>query len=277
MQAKNEYLVGENYTTGSRVERAKRDVMLGLRSVWLWTALAVQDLRLRYRGSMLGPFWITLSTAVMVVAMGGLYPYIFRINTTQYLPYLVCGLVVWQYMSVIIADGCQTFIIGAGMIQQVRLPFSVHACRIVFRTLLVLAHNAVLIPIVLLFTQTITTASIVLLVPALGLYAVVSFGLCILLGMLSARFRDVPQIIGSVLQIAFFVTPIFWSADSMGRLQTVVELNPLFAFVDITRAPLIGKPFAPYSWAVAIVTTVLICSLAGVLFVRLRGRIAYWV
>src|SRR5580692_4642029 len=108
----------------SRATLAWRDLVDGSRKPWMWNALAFQDIRLRYRGSLLGPFWLTISTLVMVVAMGVIYPLLFHQEPSTYLPFLTVGLIVWQLMNGMITEGCDTFLREAAVIQQVPIPFS---------------------------------------------------------------------------------------------------------------------------------------------------------
>src|SRR3981081_4775685 len=79
-----------------RAALAWRDLADGFTRVWMWSALAVQDIKLRYRGSMLGPFWLTISTLVMVVAMGVIYAQLFGMEIRTYLAFLTLWLVEWH-------------------------------------------------------------------------------------------------------------------------------------------------------------------------------------
>ena len=113
-----------------------------------------------------------------------------------------------------ITEGCGTFYSVQGIIQQVKLPFSLHAYRLVYRNLLILLHNFVIIPIVLMiFPQPIEWLRLLELGPGLALIVLNGVWVSILLGMISARFRDVPPIVASIVQVVFFITPIFWPAD----------------------------------------------------------------
>src|SRR5271165_4503575 len=116
-----------------RVIAAVADLREGLYQSWLWTTLAHQDLKLRYRGSILGPFWQTITTVVMIGAMGFIYAKLFNTPMQTYFPLLSAGLVFWQFISGMIIEGCGTFFSQQGIIQQVRLPFSLHAYRLVYR------------------------------------------------------------------------------------------------------------------------------------------------
>jgi ABC-type polysaccharide/polyol phosphate export permease len=256
---------------------ARRDLLNGLWKSWLWLALASQDIKLRYRGSVLGPFWITLSTIIMVAAMGLLYARLFNQPPETYLPFLSIGLVIWQFLSGVINEGCHTFLAAEGIIRQVPMPFSVHAYRVVCRNLFVLAHNLVIVPILIIIFSVPVGWSVFLVVPGFFILAINGLWIGLILGMVSARYRDIPGIVGSLLQVVFLATPIFWSPDMLGRWKEWGELNPFFAAIDVVRAPLLGVKTAPHSWEILLLVTILgsICSFG--IFARLRARIAYWI
>lgn len=271
------YPSGVSPTRPSRAVQALLDLLVGLRKSWLWSEVAKQDIRLRYRGSILGPFWLTVSTLVMIGSMGFLYAKLFHTAVSSYLPFLTVGLVTWQFLSSLIIEGCGTFTNASSIIQQVPLPYSVHVYRVVFRNLLVLAHNAVIIPIVLWIFKVTPHWEMVWILPGLFVVSLNGVWLGILFGMLSARFRDVPPIVASFVQVVFFITPIFWSADTLGKWRALGQLNPLFAAIDVIRAPLLGIPLAPHSWTVLLVVTSAGCVGTFAVFARLRIRIPFWV
>jgi len=261
----------------SRTVLAWSDLAQGFSRSWMWTALAVQDIRLRYRGSVLGPFWMTISTFVMVIAMGFIYAHLFHTDTRSYMPYLTMGLIVWQLISTLITEGCQTFLATETVIQQVPIPFSIHVYRVVCRNFIVFAHNLVIVPIGLVAFAIPLDWHILEAAAGCVVLAVNGVWVCIFLGTLSARFRDIVPIVTSFLQVAFFLTPVFWPIEALGIYRPLAELNPLFTAIDVIRAPLIGVPVAPYSWPVLLAATVLGCCITFFLFARYRGRIAYWV
>src|SRR5215472_3512442 len=261
----------------SRAAVAWRDLIGGASKSWIWTALALQDMRLRYRGSMLGPFWLTISTLIMAAAMGLIYSKLFGIDIQTYLPYLITGLVIWQFISGMVTEGGETFLRVQSVIQQIPMPFSLHAYRAVCRNLLVLAHSLVIIPVGLVAFHVSVDWHVVEAGAGLALMAINGVWISIFLGMLSARFRDVPPIVANFMQVGFFVTPVFWPIDSLGEWRHVAALNPLFAAIDVVRAPLLGVAVKASSWIVLLGWTVLGCSVTFALFARFRTRIAYWV
>lgn len=262
----------------TRFRLAVGDILDGFAQNWLWTRLAHQDMRLRYRGSMLGPFWQTITTIIMIAAMGFVYAKIFHTKLEDYLPMLTVGLIFWQFAAGMITDGCGTFDAVRGIIQQVKLPFSLHAFRLVYRNVLILAHNFVIIPIVLvLYPHPIQPIRLLELIPGLLLTIINGIAVSILLGMICARFRDVPPIIASIIQVVFFVTPIFWPPSALGPHQWVVVVNPLYAAVDVMRGPLLGEPVSPHSWTMLLGLTIINCTASFLFFARFRSRIAFWV
>lgn len=261
----------------NRYLSALDDLVDGFNRAWLWRALAMQDIRLRYRGSMLGPFWLTLSTTIMIGAMGVLYSKLFHMDTTAYFPFLAIGLVIWQFISTVITEGCNTFVAVQHLIQQAKMPYSTHAYRSVCRNLLVFAHSVVILPVVFLAVWHPVGWRALLAIPALAVLAINGMWISLLLGMLSARFRDVPPIVSSFLQVVFFVTPVFWMPDALGVWRQTAECNPLFAAIDIVRAPLLGLPTAIHSWSIMAGLTIGGVAVCFLLFARFRPRIAYWV
>ena len=265
-------------TLAARHRMAVRD----LREAWVlrrlgWT-LAWLDIKLRYRGSVLGPFWLTISTAIMVAAMGGIYAALFHMNLREYLPFLTLSLVLWNYLATLVGDACQGFTASESMIRSVRMPFALYAARIVLRNLLVLGHN--LIVIVAVFTiYVIWPGSVALLaLPALALWLLDSLALAMLLGAVCARFRDIPPIVGSVLQMLFFVTPVIWRPELVGAGRVwLLPFNPCFALLEILRAPLLGELPSVATYGSALGYSVALCAVTWMLFVRVRGRIAFWV
>ena len=262
---------------GERQRLAVRDLR-DAAGLWRlgWT-LALLDIRLRYRGSILGPFWLTLSTGLMVAAMGFIYSTLFHLALHEYLPFLTVSLVLWGFVGTLVSDACYGFTVAERMIRSVRMPFALYAARIVLRNLLVLAHNTVVIVAVDLIMWRGPGAEALLAAPALLLWIVDSMALTIMLGALCARFRDIPPIVASVMQMAFFVTPVIWKPQSFGKYQWALPFNPFYSLLDIVRNPLLGEVPDVWIYLSALGYSVALCAAAWLLFLRVRGRIAFWV
>ena len=256
---------------------AFQDVRGGLHLHQLAFTLAWLDIKLRYRGSVLGPFWLTLSTAIMILSMGVLYAELFHVSVQNYLPYLALSLILWNAIASIVSEACTCFTSESGSIHSIRMPFTVFCLRVVIRNAIVLMHNAIVIPVVFIFFSVVPGTNVIQVVPGLILWTLDAVSCCYLLGAVCARFRDVPPIVASVMQIGFFLTPIIWQPGVLGVYIPYLVLNPLYPLMAIVRDPLIGGRAGGLVWAAAICWTAALCFVSGVVFTRVRERLAFWV
>jgi ABC-2 type transport system permease protein len=264
----------------------------------LWAHLGWQDIKQRYRRSVIGPLWITISMGVTAVGLGVLYAVLFKEPITTYLPYVVVGFIVWNFINGCLIEGMDTFISNEGMIKQMPAPLSVYVLRTVWRQVLMLAHNfAIYVIMLVIFFGSLDhpysmnggtphpglSFTALLAIPAAALIAINGVWVSLLFGIISTRFRDIPQVINSVIQLLFYMTPIIWSPDTFlneqgrGWAKLVFELNPLYHFVQIMRGPLIGQQVSPASWLVVLGITVVGWALALVAMRNYRARVSYWV
>lgn len=263
-------------TAASRQAHAQHDLRVGTKMWRLAFTLGWLDIRLRYRGSVLGPFWLTLSTAVMVGALGLLYSTLFKIELRAYLPYLTLSLILWNYLAAVVGDACVGFTQAEGIIQAVRIPFTLFATRVSVRNVLVLAHNIVVAVVVFAIFEIWPGADALLSIPGFVLWLVDSFAATLLLGTFCARFRDIPPIVASVMQIAFFISPIIWKPELVAN-GWWLPLNPFYTLLEVVRAPLLGQIPGDLVYVSAVGYSILFCGASWIVFTRLRGRLAFWV
>ena len=260
-----------------QVKKALQDVQCGLSMHSLWWALAWQDIRQRYRRSVLGPFWITLSTGVMVGAMGPLYGALLGQDVASYTQHLAVSLILWMFISTIVNDAGAVFISAEGFIKQVALPLSVYVYRMITKNLVMLAHNLVIVIVVLVFLPPVHWSGIWLVPFGLALVIANLVWIVMLLGLFSTRFRDIPQLVSNIVQVAFFLSPIIWRADMLSpKAKFVADFNPLYHFMEIVRAPLLGEPIRGLSWLVSAGLLVVGGAITFCAFVRMRARVPYW-
>lgn len=265
---------------GARQKVALRDLAGAARMLRLAWTLALLDIRQRYRGSMLGPFWLTLSTGVMVGSMGIVYGMLFGQNLHEYLPYLALSLVLWGFVSAMVAEGCQTFLEAEGTIRSVRLPYALFAWRVVLRNLLVLAHNILVIIVTDAALRVWPGAHALLVLPGLALWLIDSIAISLFLGAVCARFRDIPPIVASIIQMAFFISAVIWKPaqlDTHPMVRWLLNFDPFYSILEVVRAPLLGEAPTAAVWISALVCSGLLCGFSWLLFVRVRGRIAFWI
>lgn len=260
-----------------RATLALRDFGDGLVHWWLWGLVAWVDIKQRYRGSVLGPFWLTLSTAIMIGSLGALYSRLFHMDIQTYLPYLSLGILAWGLVSTLLTEACSAFISAEHVIKQIRMPLTVHLYRVIARNVIVFGHNLVVFVVVAVWFQVTVGWADLMILPGLLLLMLVMVPAGLVLAAICARFRDVPPVVASLLQVIFFMTPIMWRPDLLGANAALAIYNPFNCFIDLIRAPLLGEWVPETSWAMALGVTALAWLIAFPFFARFRARIAYWV
>lgn len=245
----------------------------------IWAMLAYQDVQLRYRRSVIGPFWITLSMAITVYSMGYLYAHLFRQDLSHYFPFLVGGMLSWTLISTIITEVTDGLTVSEALVKQIKLPYTLYMHRIAYRNILIFIHNiAVLIPIILIFHETAKISFYsLMLIPGLMIIYINTLSYGLILSMVGARYRDISQLVKSLLQIIFFVTPIMWSPEILGsKNQFIIDWNPFYAFVEVIRQPLLGSMPTLRNIVTALVVTLLGIIISTIFFSKYRSRIVYW-
>ena len=259
----------------SRILAAIQDLRDGLRQSELWLTLGWHDIRQRYRRSVAGPFWITISMAMMISGIGYLSGSVLNQRLDDYLPYLAAGIIVFGFISSLVNEGSNVFIDTSRSILQIKAPFSIYAYQIVWRNLLILLHNITIYGVVAIIFQ--INPGFVIFLAFLGVFAIAlnGFFLTFLLGGLGARFRDVPLICTNLMQVAFFMSPVFWRPTNIQN-PLFVELNPFYYFLESVRMPLMGELPPARIWLVIAAITLGNAVVSILFFARIRPRIPYW-
>jgi ABC-type polysaccharide/polyol phosphate export permease len=259
-----------------RCHQAIVDLVQGLRQHELWLTMGLQDLRRRYRRSILGPLWLTLSLVILVAFLGALYGRLMRVSAERYVPHVALGFIAWQFIHGTMSSGCNVFIRNKGWIINVRTPLALFVFRMVWEHLIMMGHNASVYIGVAVFFSIHAGAVGLLILPAVVLLMANAIWVGLLFGTLCARFRDIPQIVESLMRVAFFITPVIWMPDQLGEREYLAFFNPFTYFVELVRAPLIGKVPSARTWGLALTVSVSGWALAGLVFARFRARVPYW-
>ncbi|GJH35691.1 ABC transporter permease [Paraburkholderia azotifigens] len=253
------------------------DLKQSIASWRLWTLLGWLEVRQRYARSRVGPFWLTISTGVMIGSIGVVYGTLFGMKMSDYLPYLSVSLVLWTTFSATVLEGSTAYISSGHYIRQAATPKLIFMLQVVWRNLVILAHNFLIVVLLLLVFGVKNWETLPIFIPALLLYMANAMWIAMVAGLLSARFRDLPQIVAALLQVAFYITPIIYRPSALTRYSFIVELNPLAHLIELVRAPLIGELPSATTWGVTVGLAVFGWLFALALTGRYLKRIPYWV
>lgn len=253
------------------------EVLGAVRRYRLWMYLAWSDIRQRYRGSVLGPLWITLSTAIFIGALSVINAELFKAPAEKYVPSLSIGFVIWYFISGTLSESTTGLISSKGLISQISLPFFTHIFRVITRNLLILAHNAIAVVFVLAWFRIYPSMHIFLFIPGIFLVSLFLLSGGMILAMIGARYRDIQQVVASLLQVLFFVSPITWEAKQISSATWILHMNPVFYLIEVLRAPILGQPVGANTWRILLGIVALTCVVSIWLFNKKRDRIPYWV
>ena len=241
-----------------------------------WFYMGLQDIRLRYRRSMIGPWWVTISTGIMVMMLGFLWSHIFGSDIKTYLPFFAIGFVVWNWMSSQINDAASGFAQFQGVIKQIKLPFPIFILRLNVRQFIVLMHNTIIIGLVLLFMGNNLTWLSLVTIPNLILIQINITLLATIITIFCTRFQDMAQVVSVATQIIFFFSPILWQVETLKNRVYLADMNPVYHWIEMIRAPLLGSfpSLSDYVWSLS---SILILFLLATYYLgRYRSRIALW-
>jgi len=253
-----------------------KDLELGIGRHYLWVYLGWRDIYRRYLRSFLGPFWLLINSLILVAVMGPLYSFLFKVPMVSYLVYMITGMLSWQFISQTFTEMPNVYITNAGYITDVNLPFSVYHFQMLWRNLIIYFNSLIIIiPATALFGHY-EWHSILMLPIGLFLILINAFFISFLIAAFGTRFRDITPITASVLQITFFVTPIFWKKDMVSKYIDLINLNPFYHMLEVIRAPFLGYVAEPISFIFLCTTAVIGFFLNLWAYSYLKNRVAYW-
>jgi ABC-type polysaccharide/polyol phosphate export permease len=268
-------------TTGAAMPHSGAALWLGLRTlrnlrkglVWAWLDTVCQ-----YRRSKIGPLWETINVLVMTLGIAVVSSAVIGGTVTDQIGYIGLGIIVWTAITSLIGEGTTAFMRNRDYILSSNLSIDFYVARMSFRIFITFCHHLLLYVVgVALGLITLHWVSL-LAIPGVLLLFVNGFWAITLLALVCTRFRDVELIVRNLLQLAFFVTPIFWNyRQIVSERKFIVDYNVLFYFLDIVRAPLLGEIPSERTYLVVLSVTVIGYLLAYLVYRRMRRDLAFYV
>lgn len=254
---------------------------LDIKDAWVrysfWMFLAWVEIKIRYRGSKLGPFWISLSMAIFVSALGVIFSQIFHQSPKEYIPFLTCGFLVWNFIASTTIESCETFAVSRQHILQIKLPYLVYILKTIWRNVIVFFHNVVVYIAVMIYFHVSINWNLLWFFPAFLILLLNLMWFELLVSLASARFHDVRNIVASLVQVVFFVTPVTWMPKLVAAHSLILIWNPVAHFLNLLREPLLGIAPSLNQWLFCIVLTLFGWLITFPIFAYSRRYISFWV
>ena len=245
------------------------------RDLWLFTGW--MDIHVRYRRSILGPWWLTLSMAVTLGFMAAVYSIILKVDSPRYVPYLAIGLPLWTFISTALNESAGLFTTAKTAIHTAKLPLSMYPLKAIWRNLIILAHNFIIVIAVWIWWGIWPGWNLLPFAAGMGLLILTGIAWLFILGVAGARFRDIEPMVGSLMTPMFLLTPIIWYPSQLRGYGALLNWNPFYHYLEIVRQPLLAGAATPLNWGFSIVFTLGSAALAAVVFIRYHRSIPVWV
>ena len=263
---------------GVQFQAAVNDIREGLRSRRSWSYLAVENVKNRYRRTVLGPWWLTLEMGILIVGLSFVFGHLLNADLRSFLPYVGLGYIVFMLLSGLTSAAAGVFIAGSSTLKSTRQPLSNLVLRDVGVQFINFAHNMVIYLVFLVIGLVPLSPKILIALPILAVIAANGLFVGLWLGIAVARFRDLQPFITSILGVAIFFCPIFYDLDNLSRGSGSLLLwNPFTYLIMAFRTPLIGEPLLPWYYVGTAIVTVINIALGLAVFTRARSRLPYWV
>jgi ABC-type polysaccharide/polyol phosphate export permease len=254
---------------------------LDLRDLWqyrelLWF-LAVRDVRVRYKQAILGGAWAILRPVIGALVFLLIFRHVAHVNSDgiDYLPFAYVSFAAWACMSSGLISAMASLVDNAQLVTKVYFPRVLAPAAAVLPPLLDFVVSLVLVPVLLVATDTVPGWPIVLLPVFVVLLAVVPFAFGLWLCTLNVQYRDVGYIANLLLQVWLFLSPVAYGLTMIEpKWRALYAINPAVGVLGGLRWSLLGGPWPgwPFAVSMAALTVVLVSGLGY--FLRVERRFA---
>ena len=257
------------------------DVAEGFLKWRIWTALSWAEFRNTYNRTLFGVAWVAISFAIFIGIKLVIFGAVLKPdNAASYNLYFAVGLCMFQYMSQSITAASAVFSSSKNWILNDRLPFTVYVFKAILREFYNFAFSISIVAGLMVYYawngQYSLPGHAWVSLLALATFLFNAVWVKMLLGMMGTRYRDVGQLIQAMMRPMFFLLPIFWYPERMGRLFDILWWNPLYHFMEIFRNPLIDPEINYESWIYVGVLTLIGWTVTLAVFAKYRNRIVLW-
>ena len=244
--------------------------------------LVVRDLKARYRGSVLGFFWSFFNPALLLF----IYTFVFtKVLPSSHPPemepfalFMFCGILPWTWFSSSLLESSNTLIAGGNLIKKVLFPAEVLPIVTVLANMV---HSFLGLPIlaafVIYYQRPVDPVELLWFPVIVLVQLVLTTGLAMFLSALTVHFRDLRDLLGNLLTLWFFATPIIYSMEmAPADMRWWLNLNPMTHLMRSYQEVLFFEgPLGHQKWLAALGVASVVVFLAGYfVFDRLRDSFA---
>ncbi|MGY6129499.1 ABC transporter permease (plasmid) [Paraburkholderia strydomiana] len=244
----------------------------------VWLHMGLQDVKSRFRSSALGPAWILINLGAVIGAVGLIYGRLFHQPMNEFLPFLTLGLVIWGFISSSLVEGSMAFIVAEGYIKQFPFPKIIYLYRAMVPYTVVFSVGLFVFFVSMALYRRPMGWGALWAVPGFMLFLIINFFHVVIVAHIGVRFRDLPHLLGSLIQIAFYLTPVIFTVTMLKDrgLAFVYMFNPLYYLIEIVRYPLLNSEAPPAEVSYVALSYCVVAGVAATYVVKkMSQRIVY--
>jgi ABC-type polysaccharide/polyol phosphate export permease len=241
--------------------------------------LVARELKVRYRRSTIGFLWTMLQPLLMMGVYNLVFSNLFRAPIEDYAIYALAGILFWNFFSQSIVSSMNSLRGNAQLLQKLPVPKAVFPLATVLSGLLNLLFALVPMLLILLITRHHLSWSLLFLPVSILLAGLFTLGAGLLLSPLAVFFHDVVELIGVLLTLLMYLTPLFYRMQDLpGKVRWIVRFNPLRSILEVFRDPIYFAKVPPLSHlAVSFGIAVVALVIGALAFRRSSDRIPFYV
>jgi ABC-type polysaccharide/polyol phosphate export permease len=240
--------------------------------------MGLGEIRRRYARSKLGQFWLSLSSGIMVVALGVVWSVLWKVPLADLLPFFAISQLVWQLITGTLAEAATVFVASGPLFLNQGMSFSTAIYGLIYKHILILLHNTPIILLALLIFDVGAGPTALLAIPGVILLLASLLWLSFIIAIACVRYRDLVHVVQSGLMMAFFITPVLWKPTQIPPDKAYfLLLNPFASLLSVVREPLLGQVPSASVWIAALLTAVIGFFLALPVIGFCRLRLIYWI
>lgn len=263
--------------SGPRPLAAIDDLHQGLKLWRIWLTLSWQEFRSTYRRSLVGFLWVTLSFAAFIGVKLVIFSALLKSEDANYYnAYLVVGFFIWMFLQPSISSAPEVFSSSKGWISSEPLPLSLYIYKAVMRETYNTGLTFIVVVAAFVYIGFPFSSMAIFSIPAILFLLLNAVTYKLLLGVVGARVRDIAHLVKAIMMPMMFLTPIFWMPSQMASLMKYLWWNPLYHYIEIFRAPMLGEGFPLESWIFCGLLYGIMSVSALFMFARYRQRIVFW-
>lgn len=241
----------------------------------LLVVLVSKELKLRYRGTVLGILWSLANPLAFCLVLYVAFKRVLQVEIDNYALFLLSTLFAWQWLSNSLNSASLLFIANASLIKKLRFPTSALALAVVITDMI---HFMITIPVyvgLMTLSGKAPGTTWMIGVPILLLaQASFTYGAAVIIAAVNALLRDLEQLIRILLLLLFYLTPILFPVDMVPEgLTWLLVLNPIAPMMIAWRTLLVENTLSPYL-GLAVVYALLSLTVAVPVYRKISWRLA---